>query len=141
LSCNRDNALLVRGIPVWKGAAFDVNCDAAICLAYRICSEVSYRAVGRFFVFVRGIQVVRRLSLPGAASGAKQPVAGCRFLGAKPTARTSHFDPQQASDLCAWTASRAPAFTLLGLFPIGSDVCPYLARFSPWNYVSRLALC
>ena len=56
LSCNRDKALLVRGIPVWKGTAFDVNCDAAICLAYRICSEVCYRAVGRFFVFVRGAQ-------------------------------------------------------------------------------------
>ena len=47
-------ALLVRAIPVWKGTAFDVNCDAAIRLGYRICSEVSYRAVGRFFVFVRG---------------------------------------------------------------------------------------
>jgi hypothetical protein len=45
-SRNRDKALLVRAIPVWKGTAFDVNCDAAICLAYRICSEVSYRAVG-----------------------------------------------------------------------------------------------
>jgi hypothetical protein len=53
-SRNRDKALLIRAIPVWKGTAFDVNCDAAICLGYRICSEVSYRVVGRFFVFVRG---------------------------------------------------------------------------------------
>src|SRR5882757_2738653 len=51
---NRDKALLVRAIPVWKGTAVDVNCDAAICLIYRICSEVSYRAVGGFFVFIWG---------------------------------------------------------------------------------------
>src|SRR4030095_14951637 len=44
LSNNRDKPLLVRGNPVWKGTALDVNCDAAICLAYRICSEVGYRA-------------------------------------------------------------------------------------------------
>jgi hypothetical protein len=39
-SRNRDKAPLVRAIPVWKGTSFDVNCDAAICLGYRICSEV-----------------------------------------------------------------------------------------------------
>src|ERR1700733_2528329 len=32
LSCNRDKALLVRGIPAWKGTAFDVNCDAALAV-------------------------------------------------------------------------------------------------------------
>jgi len=41
----RDKALLIRAIPVWKETAFDVNCNAAICLAYRICSELRYRAV------------------------------------------------------------------------------------------------
>jgi hypothetical protein len=53
-SGNRNKAPLVRPIPIWKRTANDVNCDAAICLAYRICPEVSDRAVGCFFVFVRG---------------------------------------------------------------------------------------
>jgi hypothetical protein len=62
ISRNRDKALLVRAIPVWKGTAFDVNCDAAIGLGYRICSEVSYRAVGRFFVFVGGTPPLEQAS-------------------------------------------------------------------------------
>jgi hypothetical protein len=31
--------------------ADDVNCEAAIWLAYRICYEAGYRTVGRLFVF------------------------------------------------------------------------------------------
>jgi hypothetical protein len=48
---NRDKAILVRSIPVWKGAAFNMNYDTAICFAYRIRSEVGYGTVGRLFIF------------------------------------------------------------------------------------------
>src|SRR5665647_721655 len=53
VSCDRNDALLICAVPIREGTTFNMNCNAAIHLIDRVCSEVGYGPISGCLVFFR----------------------------------------------------------------------------------------